>query len=108
VLRLFDMRLGLGLDVHHFRVASWRHVLVLAMISARYLAVAAFIVAGCASSSSSPSYGTPKDCANAGGRCVTPGPAMCASEGPPNTCNCNPGCNPGGFICCVAFVDASE
>jgi hypothetical protein len=110
VLRLLDTRLGHGLDVHRFRLASGRHVLVLAMISARHLAVAAFIVAtGCASSSSSsPSYGTPNDCANAGGRCVIPGPEMCATEGPPNTCNCNPGCNPGGFICCIAFVDASE
>lgn len=33
---------------------------------------------------------------------------VCATEGPTNTCNCSPGCNPGGGICCVAFVDAGE
>jgi hypothetical protein len=51
-------------------------------------------------------YGTPQDCMAAGGRCIV-GPAVgCIAEGPPNTCNCNPGCAPSGAICCVAFADA--
>jgi hypothetical protein len=50
-------------------------------------------------------YGTPQDCAAAGGQCVLGGGGdLCAREGPANTCNCNPGCNPGGAICCIAFV----
>jgi len=53
-------------------------------------------------------YGTPQDCEEAGGRCVV-GPALgCVAEGPANTCNCNPGCNPGGAICCIAFADAAS
>ncbi|HEV3189408.1 MAG TPA: hypothetical protein VGY54_02865 [Polyangiaceae bacterium] len=54
-------------------------------------------------------YGTPQDCAAAGGQCVIGGGGgLCAREGPANTCNCNPGCNPGGAICCLAFVDAAD
>jgi hypothetical protein len=33
------------------------------------------------------------------------GGLLCTTEGPANTCNCNPGCDPGGAICCIAFVD---
>ncbi|HEY8087948.1 MAG TPA: hypothetical protein VIF09_08885 [Polyangiaceae bacterium] len=62
---------------------------------------------GC-NSSSSPSYGTPQDCTAAGGQCIV-GPGLnCAKEGPVDTCNCNPGCNPSGAFCCVAFVDAGD
>lgn len=31
----------------------------------------------------------------------------CARQGPENTCNCNPGCNPGGAFCCVALSGGS-
>jgi len=55
------------------------------------------------------SYGTPQDCTAAGGQCVLGGGgALCAKQGPANTCNCNPGCNPGGAICCVEWFDAGE
>jgi hypothetical protein len=61
-------------------------------------------VVGC---TSSPSYGTPQDCAAAGGQCVLGSAAnVCAKQGPDNTCNCNPACNPGGSFCCLAFIDA--
>jgi hypothetical protein len=53
-------------------------------------------------------YGTPQDCAEAGGRCILGLPQGCAQLGPPNTCNCNPQCNPGGGICCLALVDAGD
>jgi hypothetical protein len=54
-------------------------------------------------------YGTPQDCAAAGGQCVLGGGAgICARQGPANTCNCNPGCNPGGGVCCVEFIDAGD
>src|SRR5580704_7407066 len=54
-------------------------------------------------------YGTPQDCSNAGGQCVLAGGGgLCAKQGPTNTCNCNPGCNPGGAICCIEWVDAGE
>jgi len=54
-------------------------------------------------------YGTPQDCAAAGGQCVIGGGGgLCAREGPANTCNCNPGCNPGGAICCLALVNAAD
>jgi hypothetical protein len=60
-----------------------------------------------ADGSSTSSYGTRQDCANAGGRCVFGG-FNCALTGPENTCNCNPACNPGNAICCVAFIDAGD
>jgi hypothetical protein len=68
-------------------------------------ALLGLLVLGCTSSTLS--YGTPQDCANAGGRCVIGG-FNCAKTGPENTCNCNPACNPGGAVCCVAFIDAGD
>lgn len=63
------------------------------------------VTLGCSNSSSS--YGTPQDCTAAGGQCLAGGGAtMCAKEGPSNTCDCNPGCSPGGGFCCITFVDA--
>jgi hypothetical protein len=67
------------------------------------LAFSAMVAAGC----NSASYGTPQDCAAAGGQCVLgAGADNCAKQGPDNTCNCNPACNPGGAFCCLAFVEA--
>ena len=57
---------------------------------------------------SSPSYGTPQDCTAAGGQCTGTGASACVKEGPDNTCNCNPGCNPGGSFCCLVFPDAGD
>jgi hypothetical protein len=66
---------------------------------------------GCTSSTSRAltglEYGTPQDCASAGGQCLTGPSQFCAKEGPQNTCNCNPGCNPSGAYCCVELVEAS-
>jgi hypothetical protein len=67
------------------------------------MVVASAIAVSCSSSS----YGTVQDCAAAGGRCDIGG-FMCLKEGPPNTCNCNPGCNPGGAVCCLVFSDGGE
>ncbi len=48
---------------------------------------------------SSPSYGTPQDCAAAGGQCILgSGGNLCAKQGPENTCNCNPMCSTGGLL----------
>jgi hypothetical protein len=63
---------------------------------------------GCTSSPSSPSYGTPQDCIEAGGRCILGPGILCAKQGPENTCNCNPLCSTGGQFCCVAFIDAGD
>jgi hypothetical protein len=63
----------------------------------------ALLVLGCNSSSG----GTPQDCAAAGGQCVLPTLA-CVKQGPSDTCNCDPECNPGGAYCCLAFIDAGE
>jgi hypothetical protein len=73
------------------------------ILLATILAVAGL---GCTSSTSSTSYGTPEDCAAAGGQCLTGPFQACAKEGPQNTCNCNPGCNPSGAYCCVELVEA--
>ncbi len=63
------------------------------------------VTLGCSTSSSS--YGTPQDCAAAGGQCIIgPSAGVCAKEGPTNTCDCNPACSPGGAYCCVTFVEA--
>jgi len=72
----------------------------------RAISLLAFAM-GC-TSCASPSYGTPADCAAAGGQCAIGGGIGCVKQGPENTCNCNPGCNPGGAICCVQFVDAGD
>jgi len=67
--------------------------------------VVAVTLIGCNSSSS---YGTAQDCIAAGGQCTGTGAAACIKEGPEQTCNCNPGCNPGGSFCCLVFPDASD
>ena len=51
--------------------------------------------------------GTPEDCSAAGGQCVGGG-VPCQQEGPANTCNCNPTCNPGGFFCCISRADGGD
>jgi hypothetical protein len=71
----------------------------------RFAALLALVMLGCTASTSS--YGTPADCTAAGGMCALPnGVTACAKQGPENTCNCNPECNPGGSFCCLVFVDA--
>jgi hypothetical protein len=71
------------------------------------------VVATCDSSICQPaagsgSYGTPQDCTAAGGQCLVGPPEYCAKQGPENTCNCNPGCNPSGAYCCLEFIDAHQ
>ena len=74
------------------------------------LLVLASLCAACNSSNGNgQSYGTPQDCAAAGGQCMLgPGVSICAKRGPENTCNCNPGCNPGGGFCCLALIDGGD
>ena len=64
--------------------------------------------AGTGNDAGDASYGTPQDCSAAGGKCLVGGAInLCAKQGPDNTCNCNPVCDPGGSLCCLVLGSSS-